>query len=220
MNQNTNNNQNVEPIEVVDLAKTHVLNLNEVEEVANYEVKTSKKPIIMLVIAGVFSIAMGFLYPIIMNAIDGTSGNVEEAPKEVVFKFTLNCTLTSPNSSDGTDSNTSIVFNFENSKLVNYTKTLSMIPTAGNSVGVSSVQNYLTSFKSLESNNIDGYTIKSENVDTGFNSIVTVDLKKFNKSDLTAAYTANSFTNVNYEKDQNVDKVKEQVVLAGYICDK
>lgn len=221
MNQNSNSsNQNVQPIEVVDLAKTHVLNLTEVEEAANYEVKTSKRPVIMLAIAGVFSIIMGFLYPIMMNAIDGTSGNVEEAPKPVVFKFTLTCNLASPNSPDGTDSNTSIVFNFENSKLVNYTKTIDMVPTLGNNVGVVSVQNYLTSFKTLENNNIKGYTIKSDSVNNGFHSVLTVDFADFNKNDLTLSYTANSFTNVNYEKDQNVDKVKEQVELAGYVCDK
>lgn len=220
MNQNMNqNNQEIQPVEVVDLSKTQVLNFNDVEETAIYEQKTSKRPIFMLALAGLFSIVMGFLYPVIMHAIDGDE---EETPvvESSVYKSALNCKIEANNSIDGTNSVTNVVFNFENSMLVSYTKTLSMLPITNNSTGTATITNYLASYKALESNTIAGYVIKSESVDTGFNSTLTVDLKKFNINSLTDTYTSTSFTNVNYELNQNYDKVKEQMNLAGYTCDR
>lgn len=222
MNHNVSQNQNdnVQQVEVVDLSKMQVLNMDDVEQTVIYEKRTSKRPAIMLAIAGAFSIIMGILYPIIMNSLDGTNGEAEEVPEQIVFRYTLNCNLAVAGNVDGTDSNTVITFNFENSKLVNYTKTISIIPTAGNAMGVTNIQNYFNTFKTYEEDEIPGYTINSEAVDTGFNSSVTVDFTKFNLSELPDSYKANAFTNVNYEASQSVDKVKEQVVLSGYTCDR
>lgn len=220
MNQNLNPNQdsNNQQVEVVDLSGMQVLNMDDVEQTVMYEKRTSKRPIIMLAIAGLFSIVMGLLYPVIMSALDGPEE--EKAPEPVVFRYVLNCNLSVTGNVDGTDSNTAITFNFENSELVNYTKTINILPTPGNAMGVSNIQNYFNTFKTYEQNEIPGYTISSETVGTGFNSSVTVDFKKFDTLKLPDDYKANTFTNVNYEKSQTVNEVKEQVILAGYTCDR
>jgi len=220
MNQNVNPNQNdnVQQVEVVDLTKMQVLNMEDVEQTVIYEKRTSKRPAIMLLISGLFSIIMGILYPVIMNSLDGTNEGVEEAPEQIVFRYRLDCNLAIAGNTDGTDSNTSITFNFENSRLVNYTKTINIVPTAGNNMGVNNIQNYFNTFKTYEENQIPGYTISTEAVNNGFNSSVTVDFKKFDLNKLPNNYTNNTFTNVNYEALQSVSKVKEQVLLSGYTC--
>lgn len=220
MNQDLNQNQSNDnqQVEVVDLSKMQVLNMDDVEQTVIYEKRTSKRPIIMLAISGLFSIIMGLLYPVIMSALDGTDS--EKAPEPVVFRYVLNCNLAVTGNVDGTDSNTAITFNFENSKLVNYTKTINIVPTAGNNMGVTNIQNYFKTFKTYEQNEIPGYTISSEAVGSGFSSSVVVDFKNFKNSKLPDDYKANAFTNVNYEKSQTVNEVKEQVTLAGYTCDR
>lgn len=218
MNRDVNSTNSVEPIQVVDLAKTQVLNLNELEDVANYEVKTSKRPVIMLALAGVFSIMMGLLYPKIMGAIDGSGSNDDTATETVVFKYILSCDLESSNSNDGINLNSSIDFNFENSSLVSYTKKVSVVPIAGNTVGVSNVSLYYNTFKSLEKSNVDGYKISTDGSESSFNSVIEVDFNKLDKKNLSSSYSSNYITSVNYDKGQLVDDVKKQVELSGYKC--
>ena len=95
-----------------------------------------------------------------------------------------------------------------------------MIPTTGNEQGTLNVTNYYNLFKKLEGSTINGYEIKSDIVDTGFNSTLTVDFSKFDVNTLTPEHISNSFTNVNYTKNENYDSVKEKVTFAGYLCDK
>lgn len=216
-------NSNV--VEIAD-PTSKVLNYNEVEEVAMYEAKANKKPIILLTIAGIFSITMGLIYPTIMNFVDGENVNSnissvsQDNTSDEVSSIELNCSVTSNGASDGTDSNTAISFYFINSKLSKYTKTLHMIPTTGNEQGTLNVTNYYNLFKKLEGSTINGYEIKSDIVDTGFNSTLTVDFSKFDVNTLTPEHISNSFTNVNYTKNENYDSVKEKVTFAGYLCDK
>ena len=45
------------------LAKTQVLNLNDVEQLATYEKSISKKPAIILGAIGLFAVSVGLIYP-------------------------------------------------------------------------------------------------------------------------------------------------------------
>ena len=57
-----------------ELTRTQVLNLQELERVANYERKTSKRPAALFAFAGFLAITMGLLYPNIMMAVDSIGG--------------------------------------------------------------------------------------------------------------------------------------------------
>ena len=53
-----------------ELTKTQVLNLQELERVAKFERKTSKRPAVLFAIAGILSLTLGLSYNNIMMAID------------------------------------------------------------------------------------------------------------------------------------------------------
>ena len=71
MNQNNKQiQQSGSQVSQEELAKTQVLNLNDVKALAKYEKKISKKPAILFAIAGLLSISLGFAYPNIMASLD------------------------------------------------------------------------------------------------------------------------------------------------------
>ena len=97
-----------------ELTRTQVLHLQELERVANYERKTSKRPAALFAFAGFLAITMGLLYPNIMMAVDSIGAvdntsyrvNIEdkyhlETTPVVTSKMT--CNLTQPGLADGTD---------------------------------------------------------------------------------------------------------------------
>ena len=57
--------QKVHQITPEELQKTLVLNLADFEETARYEKMTSKKPALIFALLGIFSIALGFSFPIV-----------------------------------------------------------------------------------------------------------------------------------------------------------
>ena len=53
----------------LELTKTLVLNFNEVEDIAKFEKKTSKKPAIIIAIIGLFAIFTGVVYPSVYSMV-------------------------------------------------------------------------------------------------------------------------------------------------------
>ena len=51
-----------------ELTRTQVLNLTELEQVANYEKKISKKPALVLAILGIMCITIGLSYNSVLSA--------------------------------------------------------------------------------------------------------------------------------------------------------
>lgn len=235
---NPNNNQLPQDNQVIistpqmsqeDLTRTQVLNLSDVEKVASYEKKTSKRPAIFLAIAGIFAIIVGIAYNPIMTAIDGeeelvqnesnsgdvNNGDVVENNSQVE---TLSCTISQAGNSDGTDTTTTIVLSFNDLKLQSYTKSLTVTPTVGNTAGPTTIQTLLQSYKSLEANQVNGYSISTQQVDTGIQSNISIDLSTLDKNLLTDVYRNNTFTNVEYDLNTPKDTVTTALTTAGYVC--
>ena len=57
MNQTQQTQQSVQ-VSQEELAKTQVLNLTDVQEIANFEKKTSKRPAVLFAIAGILAITL------------------------------------------------------------------------------------------------------------------------------------------------------------------
>lgn len=205
------------PNQQENLMQTQVLNLNDVEETVNYENKTSKRPAIMLAIAGLFAIVVGIAYPYIMSAIDGEE-EVVTKKETTTNTSTLTCTITTPANADGTDTITTINFNLEDDKLQNYTKVLEVTPTAGNATGSVTIQTLLTNYKALEATTIDGYVISTSQTATGIKSTLNIDLTKLDVTRLTDIHKGNTFTNVEYALNTDSTTLSTNLTSAGYTC--
>lgn len=221
MNQTDMNQQSVE---VVDVANSPVLNLNEVEEVALYENKTNKRPAIMLLIAGIFSIVMGIVYPIIMDKLEEepvvTDSSSSSTSTTDVSSSVLSCSYSNKNDADGTNSKESITFNFtSDDTLTNYSKSLYMVPIDGNQNGLVTVQSIYDNLVLLQSNNIDGYLLTSSLTDGVLQSSLSVNLELLDYSLLTDNYSTNNYTKVSFNKNNTYEQVKKLVTDSGYTCE-
>ena len=219
----------------LDLTKTQVLNFSEVEEVAKYEKKTSKKPAIVLASIGVFAIMLGLFYPTINSSLkkdNNNSSTVLESnlrdTKEVSnFANSLTCSYTKTTTEDNTTSVTTFNFKFDNAKLSSYEKVLNIVSTAPvTTVTPVSMVNVDSVINTVILNPISGYTITrnyqadqtNSNVVVNYTVRADVDLNKLNKNDLTMEYSSNDFLNVPYSLKDNYDVVKQNLEILGYIC--
>ncbi len=226
MNQNNQQLQQSNQVSQEELAKTQVLNLNDVQAIAKFERKTSKRPAIMLAIAGLLSITVGLAYPSMMTALDGEpkpniSNRVEEEPpvEKVVEKMT-SCSFVSPENPDGTSGKAvyNLIFN-ENDELQHFTMTFSLNALPGNVNGQTAVQKYYTTYKKLDDIPIDGYTITTTTSGTGMSSTASIDLTRLNKANLTADHTANYFASVPFNLGDSKETVTQQLAASNYICE-
>lgn len=225
MNQNNNQVQQSSQVSQEELAKTQVLNLNDVKELAKFERRTSKKPAILLAIAGLLSISLGFSYPNIMTALDKastTETKEEKKQEEVLNKVQENiqeCKYLSGANADGTSGTVtySLLYN-ENDQLQSYTMVLTIDPQTGSANGLVATQNVYNSYKALDAIALTGYTMATSYTDTGMKAIANVDLAKFNKATLTAAHNSNYFAQVPFNYGDTKTTIEQNLTSGGYIC--
>ena len=213
-----------------ELTKTQVLNLQELERVAKFERKTSKRPALLFAIAGILALTLGFSYNNIMMAVD----NIDfTEPSENTYRVDLDsqydsavpvptkkvtCTLLQPTQVDGTDKSTTYELYFSEQKLQTYAKTLAVAPTVGNPNGALTVQNILATYQQLAATKINGYELAPETDNQSTKITVTIDLKKLDRGQLTYNHAANQFTNVEYNLDADETTIKTALQSTGYIC--
>ena len=213
-----------------ELTKTQVLNLQELERVAKFERKTSKRPAVLFAIAGFLSLILGLSYNNIMMAVDSIDFT---NPAENTYRIDLDsqydsatpvptkkvtCTLLQPTQVDGTDKSTTYELFFSEQKLQTYVKTLTVAPTIGTPNGALAVQNILTTYQQLATTEITGYDLKPESMNQSATVSITIDLQKLDRGQLTYSHAANQFTNVEYNLDTDENTVKTSLQSSGYIC--
>lgn len=213
-----------------ELAKTQVLNLSDVQEIAKYERKTSKKPAIFFAAAGILSITLGLAYPNIMTAIDSAPTRFKPNSKSVEIDSSLiqnkiqenrmKCVVNSPSNLDGTAGVATYNYVFdEMDKLQSYTMVLEMMPQLNNVNGALAIPNHYNVYAMLDPIKIEGYKITSTLNNDTMKVIANVDLTKLNKQALTPNHLANTFSNVteNLNDDKNV--IQQQRTSLGYTCE-
>lgn len=232
MNQNNNQTQQSSQVSQEELAKTQVLNLNDVKELARFERKTSKKPALLFAIAGVLSISLGFAYPNIMTALD----NAPVAKSETSQKDNTNtdanlvqnkvqsneqiCKYVSEANVDGTKGSVTYTLQYnENNQLQNYTMVLAISPLEGNAEGVTATQNIYNVYKAVDAVPVTGYKMTTTLTDSGMQSVAVVDLTKLNKSTLTTMHTGNIFANVPFNLGDTKETVAATITPNGFTCE-
>ncbi len=210
-----------------ELTKTQVLNLNELERIAKYEKKTSKKPAMILAILGIMCITIGASYNGVLNALNGTTENSNNsvAHKELDNDkttqpiSTLSCKYTNFGSAEGMDTTVDMTLIFNNGKLSNYTKVMNLMPTSGKeSEAAGAISQLLTGYRSFENLTIPGYKISSNTKGNGFETIVSLELKTLDPTQLNIYHQSNVVTKAEFAFNDNKETVLQKANELGYIC--
>ncbi len=206
-----------------NLAKTQVLNLEMVEEVANYEKKTSKKPAVIVALIGLFLIGSGVALPIAMTAFQGNK-NVQER-KAVEEKDSLlqdkilSCSYIQLNDSYGTKVAYTLTLNFTENQLKEYVKKMTVTSVEGKEkVAEPVIANLFNVYKGYESVQINGYSIFTSSISKGMQSQLSIDLEQLEKSKLTDLYQKDNFANVEFDLNMTYDSVRTALQQSGYTC--
>lgn len=217
-------NKQVQELTKEELQKTQVLNLKELEETIVFEKKTSKKPAIFVAILGIFSIIAGTS---IMTVQHLNNVKIEQQKNEIqkkvvkppqVLTTKLECNFTTSNNPDGTDTDFTINYQFENNKLVSFTKTFIMTQTAGNEAGLATIESYKTAYQSFLNPTL-GYQITLTPKDAnGLIVTVQVDYKKLNPETVNPTQGTHFSTSLDYQKDTDLKKIQTEMSMKGYNC--
>jgi len=249
MNSNLNNqNQLQQNMTKEELKNTQVLNLGDVKNTVKKEKRASfpKKIAVFLFILGVLSIVSGLSYNSVSSMLGltsnteantNTTNEAEEAnettppsdpdtTKAVTTETnpqTTKCILSSKTQADGTDKDISYEFNFnENNQLLNYTKTLNMIPTTGNSTGPVTINNSKELYTTIATYQIPGYTVivspTNNGEIAGLTIGITINLTSFDKEKYTSSNITDAFAQVDFELNTTKDTIVQTLTTKGYTC--
>lgn len=215
------------PMTQQELQRTQVLNIEEVEKAARYEKISSKKPAIAVAVLGVLFLAFGTTFQVATN-LKANNNKVEkrdiaketvEAEEVVnVVESVMKCSQTSLNNADGTDTIYTIQYNFEDDKLVGFTKSYMINPTVGNPLGATTVQNYSIAYQQFM-NPTDGYQIGVVPNGEGLAVNVVVDYKTLDLTLLNQTQQNHFSTSVDYPLDTEKTKIQTDMIANGLTCE-
>ena len=210
-------------ISTEELAKTQVLNLDDVQKLAKYEKLISKKPALIVALIGGFSIIVGASAQTVVSLskvneptpMPKVTNKVSTDKKETVED--LICSQTTVNEGAEIIIKTTYDVEYKDNKMTKYTKTTDVTPTNASSVNaLTSIQNGQVAFKAMEAFSTTGYKVVVSNKETGYQVLVTIDPNTLDTTKLAPEVTGNQFVNANISKDQTKDQVK--AALQGYTC--
>lgn len=221
--------QNSPKISTEELAKTQVLNLSDVEKVANYEKKTSQKPALFVALIGAFCLVTGLSSQLFISL---KEADINYADKEITNKVSENNNLENNvvkkqitcqqimNNAERTNSTTTYSMNFEDGKLKTYVKTYTLQPTTANVEVLTSLQNLMIAYKAFETvKTYEGYNILTMPANAGFTVTVTIDLNKLNMADFaTGTHKTNPISNVEFVLNNTELETTTILTQNGYVC--
>ena len=201
-----------------ELQKTQVLNFQELQETVKLEKKAHRSPAVLVAVIGIISILFGGSLQI-ANILNIEPQGIQKRDTKQNTKIEikeLNCTKTSLNNTDGTNTIYKIVYNFENKKLVGFTKEYSISATPGKEEGKKSIEKYSKEYESLL-NEIPGYKIKINTTsDTTMSIKVVVDYKKLDLTKLNEIQKTKPFTKVDYYRNASYYTIKSETIGDGF----
>ena len=210
-------------ISTEELAKTQVLNLDDVQKLAKYEKLISKKPALIVALIGAFSIIVGASAQTVVSLskanepspMPKVTNKVSTEKKESVEN--LICSQTTVNEGAEIIIKTTYDVEYRDNKMIKYTKTTDVTPTNAESVNaLTSIQNGQVAFKAMEGFSTTGYKVVVSSKESGYQVLVTVDPKTVDVSKLAPEVQANQFVSANISKDNTKDQIK--AALQGYNC--
>ncbi|MBQ8131827.1 MAG: hypothetical protein IJ193_04990 [Bacilli bacterium] len=228
-----NNDKQQVKVDAEELARTQVLNLEELRQVAKYEKKVSKKPAIICAILGAFMImigagSQGFIMlsqknvtPTRQSNISQRNTKVEKKEPEKVIQA-LTCSMSNPNNANGTNTESHFTFSFEDDQLKSETKIFIVDMIAGNALGQSSMQNLQTAYKAYEATNgtVEGFNVLTAPRESyGFSVTTQIDLAKLDMSKISTNIQANPQLKVDFPLNTTLETVRGGAESSGYTCE-
>ena len=211
-----------------ELAKTQVLNLEDVHKIANYEKKTSKKPAILMAAVGLFSISMGLVYPSVIdlgtslveaNRISSDNSSSSDTIILEDIERVTTCKYYSEKNADGTTGTCVYDLYFdENKQLQKYRMTFDIEPLSGNVNGLLVVQNLYNSYKAIDNLPLNGYIMNTTYTEKGMRSVADVNLKVLDLNQLTPQHKSNYFSVVPFTYGQNKEQLIAWLENNSYVC--
>lgn len=210
-----------------ELQRTQVLNFQDVQDLANFEKRTSKKPAIIIGILGIISILCGggltAYQSLSAKMVSDTTKKVEkrEIQNKVEEKPTvtnINCSIYSPNNADGTDTAMTVNYNFIDGELANFTKQFDVVATPNNPNGTNGVLGYVEGYKPYTIV-LDGYSVVvTHDNATKLTEITTVDFDKLDITKVPQFQQTHISTSIDYTVGLSQEKVYADLISKGYQC--
>ena len=206
-----------------ELAKTQVLNLSDVQEIAKFERKVSKRPAFLFAFAGILAISLGFAYPNIMTAIDSMPSTVSSSLVDNIEDSHFNtnpnlgtCVYTSSLNENGTQGTKTYNLRFKDGQLQSYTKVL--ILNQIQEAGLVAINNSYNSYKFFDTLQINGYNVSTTKTETGISVVTTIDLTKLDKT-IVPVETQPTFSSVDFNLGDTKETIFATLTQNGYICE-
>lgn len=230
---NINNQQydysKVHQVTPEELQKTLVLNLADFEETARIEKMTSKKPALVVALLGVFSIALGFSFPLVQSftARDKTEETIVENREEyeseeepiLSNEDIVTCTF-DKKLDDGSHVVSIADITFRNGVIVAFTRATTVNPIPGNGFGPSTVKLYNTMVQPLLVD-MEGYKVTIQPTqESGTLITTTVDYDKLDFTMFPQKNQTHFTTSVDYASSTPKEQVLPDMETRGYICEK
>ena len=209
------------------LTRTQVLNINDVEQRHNTNIK--KLGFFVLAIA-VILITGGVSYQMLgigvpEKATPATTPSTEPTSSPNAIDTTPTgpyCRLDIPQDADGTDKVFTYTLNYEGDLLKGYTKNINISQTEGNADGVTTVDNYTSEYSSYTSTQFNGYVLgvtpTNNNNLVGVQIDANVDLTTLDQSVLVEPFISNEYIKVDLQLDQPKADVTAYLQGLGYTC--
>ena len=209
-----------------ELHKTQVLNLKEVEAVARFEKRTSKKPAIIIAVIGIMSIFFGTTFSIVQSFNSKNKSSVEprkettpQKQEQIIVndETTVNCIVDTLNNPDGTDTSYTIQMNFKNDKLISFTKHYIISAIDGNATGAKTIKTYEEGYKAFL-NSIPGYDIDVTTNNNMVNVLVSVSYEMLDLSLLSPVQANHFSTAIDFPKDTLKSVIVDDYTSKGLTC--
>lgn len=212
------------PLTKEELQKTQVLNLKEFKEAVHFEKITSKKPAIILAVLGALFIILGSGFQVVksMNAtkeptIEPRNAPVQEPEEVVSTKKQLSCNMITKGKEDGTDVDYTLLFEFDNEKLIGFTKSYSVVATPGAENGMASIQAQIASFQPYLTN-MTGFEARVDQTENGYVAYSNADYLTMDFTQYQDMYRSNFLTKIDFALDTSYQEVYDGMIMRQFDC--
>ncbi len=211
------------PLTPEELQKTQVLNLQEVEEAARFEKRTSKKPAIIVAIIGALLLTFGTTFQITQSMSQAAKEKKVEKRKEPVVEtpktVSLVCEFLAAHPENGTSEVYNVTFTFDDQGLTRETKVDTISAASGSDLGLATVKGLEEGYRKFM-NPVNGYSI-SVVPNPAYTQIVTTvdaDLTKIDFATFPEFQRTYYVTNVDYPLNTPKDQIATEMQAAGFNC--
>ena len=141
-----------------------------------------------------------------------------QEPEEVVSTDKqLSCNMITKNKPDGTDVDYTLLFEFENEKLIGFTKSYSVVVTPGSENGTESIQNQIQAFQPFLTK-MTGFESRVDQTENGYVAYSNADYLTMDFTQYPEDYRSNFLTKIDFALDTSYQEVLEGMTSRQFDC--